>query len=285
MQTGTASLYFALATRSRQLGRVLVRAGADVRLRRLARGPLGRCARALLALAAGREPENDETDHDPSTHGTSLARVVGAVEASSARPARRVTSVTNLRSAGRAARGFRSGILRAMWGRLATRAACGAALAVRARPCAALPWPSGPTRPERAGSGRRATTTCAERCTCTRARRTTARGTSASSSTPRTAPGLAFVALTEHPRRARFRPARGVVEGVILIPGWELGAAGASILALGIEHRRGLPREPKALVEAIHARGGAAFVGHLELSRPREARALRRGRTRTGSRS
>jgi len=78
--------------------------------------------------------------------------------------------------------------------------------------------------------------------------------------------GLAFIALTEHPYRARLRPARGVVENVILIPGWEVSCAGASILALGVESRRGLPREPKALVAEIHRRGGVAFVGHLEAS-------------------
>jgi hypothetical protein len=78
--------------------------------------------------------------------------------------------------------------------------------------------------------------------------------------------GIAWLAFTEHPLRARMRPARGVVENVILIPGWEVRAAGASILALGVESRRGLPREPKSLVDEIRRRGGVAFVGHLERS-------------------
>ena len=80
------------------------------------------------------------------------------------------------------------------------------------------------------------------------------------------AAGLAFIALTEHTYRARLRPARGVVENVILIPGWEVNSAGASILALGVASKRGLPREPKALVAEIERRGGVAFVAHLEAS-------------------
>jgi hypothetical protein len=78
--------------------------------------------------------------------------------------------------------------------------------------------------------------------------------------------GIAFVAFTEHTRHSSFRPAEGEVEGVVLIPGWEISTAGGSILALGIRDRAGLPRAPRALVDAIHARGGAAFVGHLERS-------------------
>ena len=152
-----------------------------------------------------------------------------------------------------------------MWGKLATRAACGAALGC-ARGCAALPWPSGPTRPsEQVPAGAYYDLRGAVHVH-TRASHDS-QGEIGELVDAAHGAGLAFVALTEHPRRARFQPARGVVEGVILIPGWELGTAGGSILALGIEHRRGLPREPRALVEAIHARGGAAFVGHLELSR------------------
>jgi hypothetical protein len=63
-----------------------------------------------------------------------------------------------------------------------------------------------------------------------------------------------------------MRPARGVVENVILIPGWEVRSAGASILALGVESRRGLPHEPRELVAEIHRRGGVAFVSHFEAS-------------------
>jgi hypothetical protein len=78
--------------------------------------------------------------------------------------------------------------------------------------------------------------------------------------------GITWIAFTEHTRRARHAAARGRIEGVTLIPGWEISAAGGSILALGVEDARDLPRDPPALVRAIHARGGLAFVGHLERS-------------------
>ena len=151
------------------------------------------------------------------------------------------------------------------WGRLAIRAACGAALS-SALGCAALPWPSGPERPDEAVPAGAYYDLRGAVHVHTRASHDSA-GEIGDLVDAAHGAGLAFVALTEHPRRSRFVPAKGVVEGVILIPGWELGTAGGSILALGVEHRRGLPRnDPHALVEAIHARGGAAFVGHLELS-------------------
>ncbi|HTO06609.1 MAG TPA: hypothetical protein VMR86_06085 [Myxococcota bacterium] len=78
--------------------------------------------------------------------------------------------------------------------------------------------------------------------------------------------GIAFVALTEHTYRAELSPARGVVEGVILIPGWEVNSAGASVLALGVSRRARLPRDPAKLVAEVHRRGGLAFVGHFEAS-------------------
>jgi predicted metal-dependent phosphoesterase TrpH len=78
--------------------------------------------------------------------------------------------------------------------------------------------------------------------------------------------GIEWIAFTEHTRHARFEPAQGRIEGVTLIPGWEFSAAGGSILALGIGDRTGLPRDPAALIAAIHARGGAAFIGHIESS-------------------
>ena len=78
--------------------------------------------------------------------------------------------------------------------------------------------------------------------------------------------GVAWVAFTEHTRHASLTAASGVVEGVILIPGWEVGVLGGSILALGISEPAGLPRAPRALVQAIHEQGGAAFVGHFERS-------------------
>ena len=80
------------------------------------------------------------------------------------------------------------------------------------------------------------------------------------------AAGIAWIALTEHTRHPNRAPASGRIEGVTLIPGWEIAAEGGSILALGVDDARGLPRDPPELVRAIHALGGAAFVGHLERS-------------------
>jgi hypothetical protein len=80
--------------------------------------------------------------------------------------------------------------------------------------------------------------------------------------------GLSWIALTEHVREPRRTPASGRIEGVTLIPGWEIPAEGGSILALGVEDASTLPRgDPAALAAAIRARGGAAFVGHFERSR------------------
>jgi hypothetical protein len=79
--------------------------------------------------------------------------------------------------------------------------------------------------------------------------------------------GIRWIAFTEHVHAARSVPASGELEGVTLIPGWEVGVAGGSMLALGVDDASGLPRQPRALVREIHARGGAAFVGHIERSR------------------
>jgi hypothetical protein len=152
-----------------------------------------------------------------------------------------------------------------MWGSAATRLAVCAAASCALAACAALPWPS--------GSARRATSISAGDLIDLRGvvhvhTRVShdSKGDIGELIDAAHDSGIAFVAFTEHPYRARLRPARGVVEGVILIPGWEVHSAGASILALGVDGRAGLSREPRALVAEIHARGGLAFVGHLESS-------------------
>jgi hypothetical protein len=131
--------------------------------------------------------------------------------------------------------------------------------------CAALPWPSGRTRSaaeQRVGEwlDLRGAVHVHTRASHDSPGRIDALIDAAH------AAGIRWIAFTEHTRHARFAPARGRIEGVTLIPGWELSAAGGSILALGIEEARDLPREPRALVAAIHARGGAAFVAHMERS-------------------
>ncbi len=79
------------------------------------------------------------------------------------------------------------------------------------------------------------------------------------------ASGLRFVATTEHTRPGSPPPAADY-DGVLVLPGYEVSAAGGSILALGIAERppRFLP--PEEIVRFVHERGGAAFVGHFESS-------------------
>ncbi len=135
--------------------------------------------------------------------------------------------------------------------------------------CAALPWPSGAAR-ERAGAS------AAGEGGWLDLRGVVHVHTRVSHDSPGTigeivdaahGAGVDFVAFAEHPRGATLAAASGEVEGVLLIPGWELSTdGGGSLLALGISDRTALPREPPALVEAIHARGGAAFVAHFERS-------------------
>ncbi len=77
--------------------------------------------------------------------------------------------------------------------------------------------------------------------------------------------GVAWVALTEHTRPGG-PPASGSMDGVLLIPGFELRAWGGSLLALGIEARPESYRDPAAATREIHAAGGLAFVAHLDTS-------------------
>jgi hypothetical protein len=131
--------------------------------------------------------------------------------------------------------------------------------------CAALPWPSGPARSPDARPAAEWLDLRGAVHVHTRASHDSA-GRIGELIDAAHAAGIAWIAFTEHTRNARHPPARGRVEGVTLIPGWEISAAGGSILALGIEDASALPRDPAALVSAIHARGGAAFVGHVERS-------------------
>ncbi len=151
-----------------------------------------------------------------------------------------------------------------MWGSSATRVAV-CLVSTCALACAALPWPSGYARRGTAVAEGDFIDLRGAVHVHTRVSHDS-KGDVGELIDAALGAGLAFIALTEHPYRARLRPARGVVENVILIPGWEVRSAGASILALGIESRRGLPHDPKALVAEIQRRGGVAFVGHLEAS-------------------
>lgn len=131
--------------------------------------------------------------------------------------------------------------------------------------CAALPWPSGPTRPAASSAADGWLDLRGVVHVHTRVSHDS-RGSIGEVIDAAHSAGIAWVAFTEHTRRAVLAPPSGVIEGVILIPGWELDVLGGSILALGVLDATGLSREPRALVDEIHARGGAAFVGHLERS-------------------
>jgi hypothetical protein len=135
--------------------------------------------------------------------------------------------------------------------------------------CASLPWPPGPAAPSPPGPGP------AGRLDLrgvvhvhTRASHDSL-GTIAEVVRAARASGVAWVALTEHFPTVRAPEFPEPEPDVTLLPGYEVHAAGGSILALGVSGRVPEPalREPARLVEWIHAAGGLAFLGHLERSR------------------
>jgi hypothetical protein len=78
--------------------------------------------------------------------------------------------------------------------------------------------------------------------------------------------GVDWVALTEHSRPGiASEPAER--DGVLLIPGFELRAAGGSLLAIGLRELPPRRLEPAALVRFARERGALAFVAHFERSR------------------
>lgn len=78
--------------------------------------------------------------------------------------------------------------------------------------------------------------------------------------------GLAWVAISEHTKPGRQGP-HGVIDGVVVIPGFEMSAAGGSLLGLGVPELPPVTKDPAALVRWVHERGGVAVVGHFERSR------------------
>jgi hypothetical protein len=75
--------------------------------------------------------------------------------------------------------------------------------------------------------------------------------------------GVSWVALTEHTEPGE-QGSHGWIDGVIVIPGFEIKVRGGSLHALGITRRPPASRDPDAVVRWIQAEGGLAVVGHLE---------------------
>jgi hypothetical protein len=75
--------------------------------------------------------------------------------------------------------------------------------------------------------------------------------------------GVSWVALTEHTEPGE-QGSHGWIDGVIVIPGFEIKVRGGSLHALGITRTPPALRDPDAVVRWIHAEGGVAVVGHLD---------------------
>jgi len=86
--------------------------------------------------------------------------------------------------------------------------------------------------------------------------------------------GVAWVALTEHTEPGELGPF-GEIDGVRVIPGFEMNSAGASLLALGVSGRPPASKDPVALVRWTHGAGGVVAVGHFEHSRLADPEAWR----------
>jgi hypothetical protein len=87
--------------------------------------------------------------------------------------------------------------------------------------------------------------------------------------------GLEWVALTEHLEPGDL-PRWGRIQGVTILPGYELRAAGASLFAIGVSERPPDLPDPVALVRRIHDLHGVAVVGHFESSRLADPAAFER---------
>jgi hypothetical protein len=87
--------------------------------------------------------------------------------------------------------------------------------------------------------------------------------------------GVSWAAITEHTRPG-ILGAHGPIDGVQVMPGFEISTAGGSLLALGVTERPPATKDPEALVRWVHAQGGVAVVGHFERSRLGEPGAFAR---------
>jgi hypothetical protein len=77
--------------------------------------------------------------------------------------------------------------------------------------------------------------------------------------------GVRWVALTEHPG-GPGQAAAHEVDGVVLIPGYEINVAGGTLLAVGLREPPPRRLPPGEVVERVRAAGAVALVSHLERS-------------------
>ena len=151
--------------------------------------------------------------------------------------------------------------------RLAARLCLPALLALAG--CAALPWP-GATLPS--SLGRRTLEGHLDLRGVTHVHTQASfdsRGTIAEVVAAARASRIDWVAFTEH-RRSASVPATGLpshVSGVTLIPGWEVSAAGGSILVIGAAECPPRPATAREVIAWAHAREAVAFASHIERSR------------------
>jgi len=139
--------------------------------------------------------------------------------------------------------------------------------------CAAIPWPQGPRAPHGARSAEGWLDLRGVVHVHTRGSHDSP-GTIAEVVAAARSAGVAWVAITEHTRPGVLG-AYGVIDGVIVLPGFETSAVGGSLLALGVTEKPPATKDPGELVRWTHAQGGVAVVGHFERSRLAEPEAWR----------
>ena len=149
-----------------------------------------------------------------------------------------------------------------------------ASLALACAGCATIPWPHAAWEPQAGRSGEGWLDLRGAVHVHTRASHDSA-GTIEAVVAAAHGAGMAWVALTEHTKPGVLGP-HGSIDGITVIPGFELRTAGASLLALGARELPPRTRDPAALVRLVHEAGGVAFVGHFEHSGLAEPEAYQR---------
>ena len=133
--------------------------------------------------------------------------------------------------------------------------------------CAALPWP-GPKLPIAAAPGPRGLLDLRGVVHVHTDISQDARGRLEDAVRAAHRAGVQWIAFNEH-RRGEGEPFAAWPErmdDVTLIPGWEMGSDGGSILFLGVSKRPPRFETAQQASRWAHARGGLAYIGHMEKS-------------------